>query len=243
MNCKLCQNEADLQDSHVIPEFFYKPMYDKKHRFIIMSTDPYKGEEFLQKGLREKLLCRICEQRFSPHENYGRGIIYGGVRLQSKPQPGRLCLNDVDYSRFKLFLLSLLWRMGISQHRFFSAVALGPYEEKLRQMLAADDPGGEDQFPCAITGVLVNGQPGNWFLPADRVKYFGQHCYRVILGGFLFMFFVSNLKPPKEAMELFLKKDTSFTIPVRDISQIPFLQDICIEIGEAMHARPQSLKR
>jgi hypothetical protein len=218
-------------------------MYDEKHRFIIMSTDPNKREEFLQKGLRENLLCRTCEQRFAKYEDYGRRLIYGGVRVQSKPEPGRLLLKDVDYTKFRLFLLSLLWRMSISQHKFFSDVSLGPYEEKIRQMLMANDPGDEDEFPCAITGVLMNGHPGNWFLPADRVKCFGQHCYRVILGGFLFVFFVSNQKPPRETMALFLKKDKSFTIPVRDISQIPFLQDICIELGEAMQARPQSLKR
>jgi len=243
MHCRLCNREAELRNSHIVPEFLYKPMYDDKHRFLLISSDPNRREEFIQKGLREKLLCHQCEQRFSVWENYGRGVIYGGAMLRTKQEPGCLRLKDVDYAKFRLFLHSLLWRMSVSEHHFFAAVNLGPYEEKLRLMLMADDPGDECRFPCLINGVLMNGQAGNWFLPADRVKCFGLHSYRVVLGGMLFIFFVSSQKPPKEAMDLFLKRDTSFAIPVRDIRDIPFLADIGFELSQAMQARPICLRR
>jgi hypothetical protein len=232
-----------LCDSHVLPEFFYVPLYDQKHRFIFISTDSEKQEKFLQKGLREKMLCSGCEGKFSVYEGYARGLIFGGVQTQSKQEAGRLLLKDVDYSRFKLFQLSLLWRMGVSESEFFKAVDLGPYAEKIRQMLLAGDAGDETQIPCAVTGVLMNGQPGNWFVPPDRVKILGQHCYRIVICGMLFMFFVSNQKPPTETMEYFIKRDTSLTIPVRNIEEIPFLHDICIELGTAMVKRPKDLRR
>lgn len=37
-NCKLCLKEKELMFSHIIPEFFYEPMYDEKHRFMQIST-------------------------------------------------------------------------------------------------------------------------------------------------------------------------------------------------------------
>ena len=241
--CHLCKKEGGLCDSHILPEFFYKPMYDAKHRFLVISTDSAKQEKYLQKGLRERLLCSNCEDQFSRYEAYARGVIFGGVEIATKQEAGRLLLKDVDYKKFRLFLLSLLWRMGISKSEFFEAVDLGPYEEKLRLLLIAEDPGDEDHIPCAVTGVLMEGKPGNWFLPPDRIRALGQHCYRIVISGILFLFFVSNQKPPKEAMEHFIKKDTSFTIPVRNIEDIPFLHDICLELGIAMAKRPAALRK
>jgi hypothetical protein len=243
MRCELCHNDTDLQNSHIIPEFFYKRMYDENHRFVLLSTDPQKREEYLQKGLREELLCRTCEQRLSAWEHYASRIFYGGEMVQTKITKDALYYKDVDYSKFRLFLLSLLWRMDVSKHKFFEKVDLGPHKEPIRQMLLAGDPGEEDQFPCAIVGVLFNGKPGDWFLPADKVKSDGQHCYRIIIAGFLFLFFVSNQKHPNHLMELFIKKDTSFTIPAHELKNIKFLRDICVELGKAIQDRPAHLKK
>ncbi len=32
--CGLCRTAADLQESHVVPEFTYAPIYDEKHEII-----------------------------------------------------------------------------------------------------------------------------------------------------------------------------------------------------------------
>ncbi len=243
MSCKLCQNQADLRNSHVLPEFFYTRLYDEKHRFMVISSDSERQERFLQQGLYEKMLCGNCEVKFSVYENYARGVIFGGVQVQSRPEPERLLLRDVDYKQFRLFLLSLLWRMGVSELEFFSAVSLGPYEEKIRLMLVTDDPGDEWYIPCLVTGVLFDGKPGNWFVPPDRVRALGQNCYRLVICGMLFMFFVTNQKPPVEAMQYFVKRDSSLTIPVRNVEEIPFLHDVCIQMGAAMVQRPQRLRK
>ena len=58
MICRLCLVESELQDSHIISEFQYKPLYDEKHRFFVISSDPRKNDFYEQKGFREKLLCQ-----------------------------------------------------------------------------------------------------------------------------------------------------------------------------------------
>ena len=65
MKCFLCLSEATLRASHVVPEFFYKPMYDEKHRFFTVSSDPERRDRMHQKGVRESLLCDDCEGRFA----------------------------------------------------------------------------------------------------------------------------------------------------------------------------------
>lgn len=79
MACRLCQKDKPLQNSHVVPEFFYKPSYDKKHRIYARISGKLAHMPPLQKGLREPLLCRDCEQKLSPYEKYNREILYGGV--------------------------------------------------------------------------------------------------------------------------------------------------------------------
>lgn len=40
MYCKLCKKEKELRKSHIIPEFFYKLLYDPFHRFNLISSKP-----------------------------------------------------------------------------------------------------------------------------------------------------------------------------------------------------------
>jgi len=60
MVCPLCQKEKPLVQSHVIPEFLYRPLYDEKHRAIEAKLVP-KGFNYLQKAYREPLPCSECE--------------------------------------------------------------------------------------------------------------------------------------------------------------------------------------
>jgi len=78
MSCALCQSESPLQNSHIIPEFFYKQLYDNIHRFHIVSNQSSKPERFGQKGFREKLLCSSCEQKIARWEKYAKEAFVDG---------------------------------------------------------------------------------------------------------------------------------------------------------------------
>lgn len=36
--CRLCRKSNKLIKSHIIPEFFFKPAYDRLHRINVLST-------------------------------------------------------------------------------------------------------------------------------------------------------------------------------------------------------------
>ena len=36
--CPLCNARSELLRSHVIPEFLFRPLYDDKHRYSILSS-------------------------------------------------------------------------------------------------------------------------------------------------------------------------------------------------------------
>ena len=113
MLCKLCQHSRDLCRSHIIPEFLFKPLYsDKKHQFIQMSGS--SNVRKVQKGFKEKLLCRECEDRLNKWETYAAKVLFGGVEIGFEQMQDRILLHNVDYKKFKVFELSLIWRAGVS---------------------------------------------------------------------------------------------------------------------------------
>jgi hypothetical protein len=153
--CALCQSEVErLEDSHILPEFIYKRsnVYDDqgRMRYVVLSEGI---SELKQKGLREPLLCRPCEGRIGKWETYASRVLYRGL-MDSKARQGPdnvTFLPGVDYSKFKLFQLSILWRAGVARRAEYSEVDLGEHEPLLRTALLGSDPRGIHFFPTSIT--------------------------------------------------------------------------------------------
>jgi hypothetical protein len=67
--CRLCSApQADLRASHIVPEFFYKRVYTKSHKFTAISKNSDDKLAIAQKGYREHLLCQACETKLSKWE-------------------------------------------------------------------------------------------------------------------------------------------------------------------------------
>ena len=59
--CALCGSDLrPLRNSHIIPEFMYKAIYDDKHRHYLLSSLSGDADSGIQKGFREPLLCEVC---------------------------------------------------------------------------------------------------------------------------------------------------------------------------------------
>ena len=124
----------------MIPEFHYVPCYDEKHRFFRLSTAGPKHQKHDQKGYREYLLCQKCETKLSVWEGYAKHILTeDGLHVIDRNEFG-FVLGGADYVRFKLYGMSLIWRMGVSSLDMFSQVRLGPHEARLRKALLREDP-------------------------------------------------------------------------------------------------------
>lgn len=195
--CRLCLEHRDLRLSHIIPEFFYEPLYDEKHRLFVYSTEP--GNQVggpHQKGLRETLLCDKCEGRLSQWEKYVREVFFGGTELEcsSDPQLGATA-RGVDYAKFKLFCMSLLWRSAISSLSYFAEVDLGPHTETLRERLLVEDPGPCWQYGC---GILFPPDPEAQKIfagaigPPEALRFKSHRLYRFMLGMTFWLFPVSG---------------------------------------------------
>ena len=75
--CRLCLTEQKICYSRIIPEFFFVPAYDQ-HRVLYLPANPSKPIRWQQKGLREYMLCPLCENQLSKYENYAKYLLHGG---------------------------------------------------------------------------------------------------------------------------------------------------------------------
>ena len=209
--CRLCRKTGPLCESHIIPEALYGPSYDCTHRLTKWPPSPGGKPTYLQKGLKEYLLCESCENLLNTsYEQPFKKYWYDGRALPDAvpvPDPGRddvVLITGFDYATFKLFHLSVLWRASVASIQGFRSVNLGPYEDKLRKMLLNKDPGPATRYP--IWGrVLLFGDGDRRVIrglvgtPLMR-KVRGNHVYIVYYAGCEWWFTVTD-HPTREFKE------------------------------------------
>ena len=196
--CKLCKENKLLVDSHILPEFLYSPLYDEQHKFNFLSMNEGKVIKQLKIGVYEKLLCKKCDNIIiGQYENHASKILFGDGKKEieiTKNNYGHL-IKGLDYKLFKLFQISLLWRVSIATRSEIKNINLGPHQEKMRLMLLRGVPGEIYEY-----GVWVMFFPKSSknlkdliLLPRPLSKRIeGNRCYRAIFDGLFWLFFVSS---------------------------------------------------
>lgn len=195
MTCALCLQEKELQESHILPEFLYKNVYDPDHSFFSLSTAPEEPTKKHRKGVYEKLLCMACEQIIGEYEDYAAKVLNGGTRISVQQFPEKLLIGNLDYARFKLFQISLLWRAGASSDRAFRSIELGPHAEAMRKMLFTKTPGEPHKYGCLLFySSTTHEMMKRMINPFEKIKkkIGGFHSYRAVLGGLMWAYVVSN---------------------------------------------------
>lgn len=178
--------------SHIFPEFFYRDLYDEKHRAVSV-TPATNRTRWLQKGLRQRLLCAQCEAQLSRYETYAATTLRKLQRIPGPDTPGSyLELCDVDYARFKLFQLSLLWRVSVSNDPAFCGVSVGPHEEKVRRHLVQDDPGEQYDYMCLLATLRRPHRLGQMLPPPREVKLRGHRTILMVAAGLFWLFKTSH---------------------------------------------------
>ncbi len=190
--CKLCGEEREIVRSHIIPEFMFKPLYDKKGRAHKISSSKFPDSLFIQKGIREKLLCADCETKLSKWERYASQAIFHKI-AQPEKYDDALIFRGINYKIYKLFQLSLLWRASIARDQFFHNVSLGPHEVTIRNMILEENPGETLQY-CCMT-VAPQGEESSWsdlIMMPETGRIGGHKIFWFVINGISWIFFVSN---------------------------------------------------
>jgi hypothetical protein len=217
--CRLCRLPGELCRSHILPEFLYRPLYDEKHRFFVLTAG-VDGQRQMQRGLTEKLLCDRCEQQLGRYETYAAAVMSGRLQHRYRSVGSRITISNIDYARFKLFQLSILWRASVSSLEFFRLVALGPHEERLRNMLLLDEPGTPHAFGCVVIFASERGEDiSDTFFNPEPLRWCGRRMVKFFFAGSAWLFYCDRRPAPVYLQQFFLQQDGVLTGLTGDLAE------------------------
>ncbi len=214
--CRLCLEEKKLIGrSQIIPDFLYKHggLYDDKHKinhFSIQDLVDGKKPSLLQSGVHEgNLLYPECDDRRlgDQLEQYAKKAIYRGGRLPADQTPDcknyynaeggefMICSN-LNYTKFKLFLLSILWRASISTKSFFNQINLGAHEEIIRQMIFSNDARQYDDYPILLVSTVSDKAFSSDVVlePYQGIDKDGMPTCMFIISGFIYIYKIGSFQ-------------------------------------------------
>ena len=205
--CKLCEREKKLINAHIIPKQLYKPIGEASggESPWVYGVGTDKKSQQSQSGIYDPdILCRECDgDLIGPWDNYGQ------ILLRSSPSPENYIVDDAgkpagykidtfDYHQLKLFFMSILWRAAITSDSFFARVQLGYWEDKLKKMILAQDPGSENDFSVVLS--KYEGDCSEIMPSPTKHKLDGVNYYRFRIPKYVFLIKVDKRNfPPKFA--------------------------------------------
>lgn len=218
--CPLCQQERKLVRSHIIPEFFVRAIRNEDGRALgFWSSRPLA--RFVQQAFTYRLLCAGCDNFLNteyetPFLAFWRqavpGVAWGRNYLLTVP----------DYARFKIFLLSVLWRAGVCRDGEFARVDLGGHEPVLRHMIRNCDPLSIHDFPILGAMLLVPDslQITHTLISPYATEWEGSRGYMIGFGSCLWHFLLRREPLHQRAHEWILMEDGRIGFPLLHLNQL-----------------------
>jgi hypothetical protein len=206
--CKLCLKEVNaLVKAHIIPDFLYKAfgLYNKQGKINLLSSRFKKpnGESIIKRPATgiydDSLLCSDCDNRIiGSLETYANKILFSSegksiikdIHLDGKDYKR---LEGIEYKRFKLFWLSVLYRCSITKMPGFKEVSLGPHEEEIRRMIIENDAKQEDDYCIGMYSSENDSMSKDYILSPLKIKFPNNRtAYCFVIGEFLTVIHISK---------------------------------------------------
>jgi hypothetical protein len=209
MVCRFCGVERALIKAHIVPEAFFRALHDGSGVPQLHTNTPGAYPKRAPVGVYDKsILCRECDNRFSPWDNHAQqvllrdfaetlAIFHEGTKIGWR-------IDRFDYRLFRLFFISLLWRASISTHQYYRRVSVGPFENKLRQMITDREPGAAETFGINLAKFDAPGYTG--MLDPHPTRYHGINYCRIYLAGFVAEIKVDHQPPPEPLASLLVRE-------------------------------------
>ena len=253
--CKLCNCEKTLKKSHIVPEFMFKNIYDNKpKRFFTIIIDLIDKEKSLKKieqmGICEYLLCGNCEGVLSKYEKYAAETIYGKGKRKKSYIINANAINDlglftyqcqnINYTEFRLFLLSLLWRLSISQ-TFNTPDICDEKKEILREAILNRNPLNYDDFGCLLQIIMYdNNQVVKGIITQPYMTNSKNNpLLNILIDGIMYSFFLNSKNLPENEKGVFIKQNGSLTMIGRYLNQD---KELASKIAKSMNFIKPQLK-
>ncbi len=218
-HCALCLENKDLVKSHIIPNSFFKRI-KPKGKATEINVYSAKPRRTVQNSWYENLLCSDCETLLSEWERYSIGVIYTpevvGVKKEIGSKLGERWFG-VDYKKFRLFQLSILFRSAVAKGSAYANVRLSEKElTQLRDSLVKSDPIEPHKYGCIVSVLLnpvdnkkLNKTVGS---PSFDIRN-GRKQFIFVFGGYIWEYRLPNLTYKDIKKGFFLNKNGFLKCP------------------------------
>jgi hypothetical protein len=172
---------------------------------------------------KERFLCSGCTQRFEQLDSYAAEV-WRHVPEDFTVMPhGAFSLEKIDGNMVRLWLLSLVWRMGMSQA--LRVVDLGEHAPVIRELLYDSNPGQLSQYPAACIALSCEGKRARFFFPPQWSQRGEQRILSIVLDGVLFNFLVGT----DTSNGAQLVSGETWVFPILDWWEVDFLVDAVLK--------------
>ncbi len=225
--CRLCNEDKDLlKKSHIYPNFVYTDLFDEHNRLR-----KFTANEMLKKNPRISrppsgvyeggLLCNDCDNRkISQLESYVAKLINGGnkdINCKTSTLPDGLKVNEVDsldYKKLRNFIFSLLFRADISSFDEFIDVSLGPYNEKIKNVILGNDDVNDSEIQINLFQLSEDSNFNTLIGQPVRSRINAHTIYSLLMKGYLIVVSLRQNQLSNTTKELRLKSDGTIGIPI-----------------------------
>lgn len=196
MLCKLTGKEGKGVKAHLIPRSFH---YISDKPSLVMSNNDHPKR--LWGGLYDsEIVTAEGEEIFKKLDDYGNKLLIDG-RENLKPlllegQIVGLRLDEYDYTKLKLFCLSMLWRMSVSSRREVARVNLGSHENEIKNMIINSDAGLPNKYSVIMFRFIEQATRATVLYPTrervDNINY-----YRLQFSDYTALIKIDKRKTPE----------------------------------------------
>lgn len=218
--CKLCLQNKKLIKAHIIPEGFFRPLRSGNLAPEMHTSTPGSYPKRSPIGVYDpSILCSECDQKMAPWDDYAQELLIhqfsAARRVVLQGQTVARRIDKFDYRKLKLFFLSLLWRASISSDPFYKRISLGPFEEQLRTMILAEQPGGQEDFAVILARFEEPEFPA--MLDPHPEKFDSISFCRFYLTGSVAYIKVDQRPTPNFLTDVRLRENAPLTVLARSL--------------------------
>jgi len=218
--CKLCTLTKDLQESHLMPRALYRMARGSGANG---NQDPHvltaKVRKPTSHQIKDYVLCRDCEQRFSTNgEDYvmrlvtkrnGQFPLLDILKAKATPLRGKKWTAyttaqtpDLDRSKIAYFALSVFWRASIHTWEQESGekqrIDLGKkYNEEIRRYLLVETPIPKNAT-LLVAACTDEESQKTFYVPEENEKV-KDRSFGFLARGIFFLFRITRTPAPYQA--------------------------------------------
>jgi hypothetical protein len=187
--CKYCGQLKTLVKSHIIP----RSLCDINSSGIC----------------DDELFCKACEDKFMIYDAYAFNLLHeqGTHRKTLRDGHGEVLgvyYETYDYTKLKLFFMSVLLRAGLSSVFFFKHVKIGSYLGLLKEALDAGQAPAANDF-AVFLAYYDEIKKGPVMFPPAQQKIGNIKFYHFHIGHVLFYIKVDRRDPPPALQPVILQ--------------------------------------